>query len=185
VNAILPSATPIGKGTVTVTYNNQISAPAPIQVGASAFGIFAYNSAGSGQAIATYTNYQLNTIIHTFHLGDYVFLWGTGLWPIGASDAGPPPAGNPSGTITMQAGNTTASVDYHGRAPCCAGLDQIVFQVPAGVQGCYVPVGVETGGGVGNIGTIAVSASGQTCSDSVLGQDLVAKLASGQKVDFG
>ena len=185
MNAILPSATPIGKGTVTVTYNNQISAPAPIQVGASAFGIFAYNSAGSGQAIATDTNYQLNTIIHTFHLGDYVFLWGTGLWPIDASDAGPPPVGNPSGTVTTHAGNTTASVDYHGRAPCCAGLDQIVFQVPAGVQGCYVPVGVETGGRVGNIGTIAVSASGQTCSDSVLGQDLVAKLASGQKVDFG
>jgi uncharacterized protein (TIGR03437 family) len=185
VNAILPSTTPVGTGTVTVTYNNQTSAPAPIQVVAGAFGIFAYNSRGSGQAIATDTNYQLNTITHTFHPGDYVSLWGTGLGPINASDAEPPPAGNLPGAMTMQVGNTTALVDYHGRAPCCAGLDQIVFQVPAGVEGCHVPVGVETGGGVGNVATIAVSASGQTCSDSVMGQDLLDKLASGQKVDFG
>jgi len=184
VNAILPSTTPLGTGTVTVTYNNQTSAPAPIQVVASAFGIFAYNSGGSGQAIATDTNYQLNTITHTFHPGDYVFLWGTGLGPIDASDVEPPPAGSLPGTITMHVGNPTAPVDYHGRAPCCAGLDQIVFQVPAEVEGCYVPVGVETGAGVNNVGTIAVSSSGQTCSDSVLGQDLVDKLASGQTADF-
>lgn len=185
MNAILPSSTPAGAGNMTVTHNNQVSAAAPIQVVASAFGIFAYNSEGSGQAIATDTNYQLNTIIHSFHAGDYVFLWGTGLGPIGASDAEPPPAGNLPGTVTMHVGNTTAPVAYQGRAPCCAGLDQIVFQVPAGVAGCYVPVGVETAGGVGNIGTIAVSASGQTCSDSILGQNLVNKLAAGQKVDFG
>jgi uncharacterized protein (TIGR03437 family) len=185
VNAILPSTTPIGTGTVTVTYNNQTSAPAPIQVVASAFGMYTYGSSGSGQAMATDTNYQPNTIIHTFHPGDYVLLWGTGLGPINSSDRVAPSAGDLPGTVTVHVGNVTAPVKYHGRAPCCAGLDQIVFQVPAAVQGCYVPVAVETAGGIANMATIAVSASGQTCSDSVLGQDLVQKLASGQKVGFG
>ena len=104
---------------------------------------------------------------------------------IDASDANPPPAGSLSVPITVHVGDSTAAVTYDGRAPCCSGLDQIVFQVPAGVVGCYVPVGVETAGAVGNMATIAVSASGSTCSDSVLGQDLVNQLAAGQKVNFG
>jgi hypothetical protein len=64
-------------------------------------------------------------------------------------------------------------------------LDQIAFQIPPGIQGCSVPVAVETNGVVSGVPTIAVSASGQTCSDSLLGQDLINKLAGGDKVDFG
>lgn len=184
INAILPSTTPIGTGTVTVRYFNQASAPAPIQVVESAFGIFAYNSAGSGQAVAT-NNDQPNTIIHTFHPGDDVSLWGTGLGAIASSDDVAPPAGDVGGAITIHVGDTTAAAVYHGRSPCCAGLDQVVFKIPAGVQGCHVPVAVETSGGIANVATLAISSSGQTCSDSLLGQDLVNKLASGQKVRFG
>jgi uncharacterized protein (TIGR03437 family) len=188
VAAILPSTTPVGSGTFTVTYNGQISAPAPIQVVASAFGIYTLNEQGSGQAIATDTNYNVNTIIHTFHPGDYVTLWGTGLGAINASDATVPPFGN-VGSVTVYVGNAPASVvTYHGRSGF-AGLDQINFQIPAGVTGCYVPVAVQAGGVPGNIGnmtTIAVSAVGtETCSDSVMGQDLVNQLAAGQTVDFG
>jgi uncharacterized protein (TIGR03437 family) len=188
VAAILPSTTPVGSGTFTVTYNGQISAPAPIQVVASAFGIYTLNEQGSGQAIATDTNYNVNTIIHTFHPGDYVTLWGTGLGAINASDATVPPFGN-VGSVTVYVGNAPASVvTYHGRSGF-AGLDQINFQIPAGVTGCYVPVAVQAGGVPGNIGnmtTIAVSAIGtETCSDSVMGQDLVNQLAAGQTVDFG
>jgi len=188
VAAILPSTTQVGSGTFTVTYNGQISAPAPIQVVASAFGIYTLNEQGSGQAIATDTNYNVNTIIHTFHPGDYVTLWGTGLGAINASDATVPPFGN-VGSVTVYVGNAPASVvTYHGRSGF-AGLDQINFQIPAGVTGCYVPVAVQAGGVPGNIGnmtTIAVSAIGtETCSDSVMGQDLVNQLAAGQTVDFG
>lgn len=190
LNVILPSNTPVGSGTVTVTYNNQTSPPADIQVVSSAFGIYTYNSAGSGQAIATDVNYNVNTIIHTFHPGDYAILWGTGLGalPQNASDAGVPPTGNLPTPIKVYVGNTTASISYQGRSGCCAGLDQIVIQIPTGITGCYVPVAVEAGGVLGNIGnipTIAVSDSGQTCSDSVLGQDLVNQLAAGQTVSFG
>jgi len=189
VAAILPSTTPLGSGTFTVTYNGQISAPAPIQVVAAAFGIYTVNEAGSGQAIATDINYAINTIVHTFHPGDYATLWGTGLGAITGSDAEAPPLGNLPGPITVYVGASAAPVvTYHGRSPGFAGLDQIDFQIPAGVTGCYVPVAVQAGGTLGNVGnitTIAVSDSGQTCSDSVMAQDLVNQLAAGQTVDFG
>ena len=188
VNALLPSSTPIGNGTFTVTYDNQTSAPAPIQVVSSAFGIYTFNQQGTGQAITTDANYQVNTIIHVFHPNDYVVLWGTGLGAIAGNDAAPPPVGNLPTQVTVYVGNTTANVSYQGRSGCCSGLDQIIFQVPAGVSGCYVPVAVETGGISGNIGnfaTIAVAESGDTCTDSVMGQDMVNQLAAGQNVSFG
>ena len=185
VNAILPSGTPVGTGTITVTYNGETSAPVTIEVVESAFGIFAYNSSGSGQAIATDTNYHLNSIIRTFHPGDYGILWGTGLGAINGSDAEAPPVGNLPASVKVYVGNSTAAVSYQGRSGCCSGLDQIVFQIPNGVQGCHVPIAVETAGVVSNITTIAVSATGQTCTDSMMGQELVDKLASGQNVRFG
>jgi uncharacterized protein (TIGR03437 family) len=39
ISAILPSATPVGTGTITVTVGSQTSAPAPIVVVETAFGI--------------------------------------------------------------------------------------------------------------------------------------------------
>jgi uncharacterized protein (TIGR03437 family) len=185
VSAILPSSTPIGTGTVTVTYNGQPSASAPIQVVASAFGIYTFSSMGSGQAVATNANYQSNSIIQTFHPGDVGVLWGTGLGAIASSDADAAPAANMSSVIQVYVGNSTTTVYYHGRAPGFSGLDQINFQVPSGVQGCQVPVAVLSGGTLSNVTTIAVSTTGQTCTDSVMGQDLVNKLASGQNAAFG
>jgi uncharacterized protein (TIGR03437 family) len=188
VNALLPSNTPVGNGTFTVTHDNQTSAPASIQVVASAFNIYAFNQQGNGQAIATDVNYQLNTIIHVFHPGDYVVLWGTGLGAINGNDADAPPIGNLPTPIAVYVGDTTANVTYQGRSGCCSGLDQIIFQVPSGITGCYVPVAVEAGGITGNIGnyaTIAVAQSGEICSDSVMGQDVVSQLAAGHAVKFG
>lgn len=184
VNAILPSNTPVGSGSLRVTYNGQTSAPSPIQVVHSAFGIYTFYSSG-GQAMVTDLNYQVNSIIRTLHPGDNAILWGTGLGPISSSDADAPPVGNFPDAIQLHVGNLTAAVSYQGRSGCCSGLDQIVFQVPAGVQGCHVPIAVEAGGSVSNIATIAVSSTGQTCADSVMGQDLVDKLASGNTIDFG
>ena len=189
ISAILPSLTPTGNGTITVTYNNQTSSAYPIQVVATAFGTFTANSQGLGQASVTdWPNYNLNTIIHTLHPGDTAILWGTGLGPISGSDADTPPVGN-IGSPTVYVGNTPVTAGsgllYAGRSGGWPGLDQINFTVPQGVQGCYVPIAVETAGGIGNIGTIAVSAPGtNTCSDSVMGQDLITKLASGSSVNF-
>jgi hypothetical protein len=133
------------------------------------------DSFGDGQAIVATPDGQLNSIIHALHPGDQAVLWGTGLGAIASSE----------GSLVLHVGDRTANVSYKGRAACCAGLDQIVFEVPAGVRGCHVPVAVEAGGVVSNIGTIAVSASGRTCRDSILGQELVDRLASGETVKFG
>src|SRR5437016_5360596 len=58
VAAVLPSNTPIGTGTLTVTYNGQTSAPAPITVIKSSFGIFMLNQAGNGAAVLQNVNSQ-------------------------------------------------------------------------------------------------------------------------------
>jgi len=184
ISAILPSTIPLGNAKVTVTFNGQTSAAAAIQVVAGAFGIFTFNQRGFGQAVVSDTAYRANTIVHTFHPGDLAVLWGTGIGPIKSSDGGAPPAGN-IGTAQVYVGTTTATVQYHGRSGCCAGVDQIVFEVPSGVEGCYVPVGVHVGAVTSNIATIAVSSSGETCSDSILGTDLIAQLAAGKTVSFG
>ena len=191
INAILPSLTPTGSGTITVTYNSQTSVTFPIQVVNAAFGEFTPSGSGYGQASVTDVNYNLNTIIHTLHPGDIGILWGTGLGPITGSDATAPTTFPNIGTPTVYVGNTaeTASSSgllYAGRSGSWPGLDQINFTVPQGVQGCYVPIAVEAGGVVGSIATIAVAPAGQnTCSDSVMGQTLVNKLAAGGNVNFG
>lgn len=188
INAILPSLTPAGNGTITVTYNNQTSTTSPIQVVTAGFGTFT-PTYGAGQASVTDLNYNLNTIIHTLHPADYGILWGTGLGAVSGGDANAPPFGS-VGAPTVYVGNTPETLSsglllYAGRAPGWPGLDQIDFTVPQGVQGCYVPIAVEAGGVMSNFGTIAVSPAGtNTCSDSVIGQDMINQLASGSSVNL-
>src|ERR1700685_1522814 len=57
VAAVLPSTTPVGTGTITVSYNGQ-SGSAPLLVTKSAFGILTANLTGSGQVKATNLEYQ-------------------------------------------------------------------------------------------------------------------------------
>ena len=45
---VLPSNTPTGEGTLTVTYEGETSQPVPIKVVESSFGIFTRNQAGFG-----------------------------------------------------------------------------------------------------------------------------------------
>ena len=54
---IIPSTTPTGTGTMTVTYNNQTSAAFPITIVQSAFGILTMNGTGFGQAAVLDTNF--------------------------------------------------------------------------------------------------------------------------------
>jgi len=184
VNALLPSNTPTGDGTVTVTFGKQTSQAEPVQIVSGSFAPYHFYSLNIGEAIATDLNYQQNSIIHTFHTGDWVVLWGTGLGPISGDDSKLPPVGN-IGNPTLHVGNVSLSPYYAGRSADFPGLDQVIFQVPSGINGCSVPVAVEINGSIGGAGLISVSQSGSTCSDSLMGSDLVSKLASGGTVDFG
>ncbi len=178
VNAVLPSNTPTGTGTLTVTYNGTASNAFPITVTAQSFGTFSFNSAGSGPGIMT--NAVSNAIVTPFATvkpstasttGDYVTIWGTGLGPADPTTEGtaPPTQTNLCGSgdtcpVTVWVAGQKATVTYAGRSGYTA-VDQIDYIVPAGVQGCYVQVAVQTGSVIGNFTSIAVDPTGPTCSD--------------------
>jgi hypothetical protein len=58
------------------------------------------------------------------------------------------------------------STSYQGPSTCCAGVNQIVFKVPAGVTGCSVPVEVSINNVVSPTTTMPIgSDSSRVCSD--------------------
>jgi uncharacterized protein (TIGR03437 family) len=168
--AILPSSTPAGTGTITVTYNGQTSAASPIRVVQSAFGIFTLNEAGSGPGVFqnanSGTDQPVNTLTVPARPGQLAIIWGTGLGPITANEAEKPQPGDLSTPVEVFVGGRPATITYKGRSGCCAGIDQIVFTVPAGVEGCYVPVVVKTGDIVSNFVTMSIAPQGSNaCTD--------------------
>ena len=169
VAAVLPSNTPVGDGTLTLTFNNQTSAAVPIRVSASTFGMFTRNSGGTGPAIVqnfiSQSQQPTNSLIEAAQPGQTVILWGTGLGPVTGNEAAAPLPGDFTVPVEVYVGNVAANVAYKGRSGCCVGIDQVVFTVPQGVEGCYVPVAVRAGNTTSNIGTMSISATGRTCSD--------------------
>ncbi len=205
VAAILPSATPTGDGTLTVTYNGSASDPAPIHVIKNGFGIFTINQAGTGPAVATFADYSVVTLIATgtdrpqtlarpAKPGEVLILWGTGLGAVTGVDESQPAVGGDMKNLaaTVFVGGKSAQIQYKGRSPGSAGLDQINFKVPAGVTGCFVPVAVQAGGVLSNFGSIAISTDGKTCKDPATDSaghspvgDVLAKLQAQGKVTLG
>ncbi len=182
--AVLPSATPVGTGTITVSYNGQTSDPAPITVVQNSFGIFAVNQAGSGAGIVTFADYGLVGLAKAANPGETLLIWGTGLGPVKGNEAGGPlPGDQTSIPVEVYIGGKQAAIAYRGRSGCCTGLDQIAFVVPAGVESCNVPVVVKIGNTVSNFTSIAVAASGRTCV-SASGMDLPT-IFSGPNVSVG
>jgi uncharacterized protein (TIGR03437 family) len=169
VAAILPSSTPIGAGTLTLSFNDKSSNAVPIQVVASTLGIFTRNQSGSGPGVLFNFNSQadqpVNSLVTAAHPGQVLTLWGTGLGKVSGIEADGPLPGNLSVPVSVYVGNQLVTPTYKGRSGCCAGIDQIVFTVPQGVEGCYVSVAVVAGGVISNFATIAVTSSGTICSD--------------------
>lgn len=169
INAIIPSATPAGTGQLTVTVNGKTSAPAPITVVQSAFGMLSLNAVGNGPVVAFDVNSQYIGLTNAANPGDFLTLWGTGLGPVtGDETMAQQPADLTNIPIEVDIGGRFATVQYHGRSQY-PGLDQINVQVPNGVSGCHVSVVVRSGNMVSNFGTIPVAASGRTCAEPVAG----------------
>jgi uncharacterized protein (TIGR03437 family) len=184
VAAVLPSSTPVGTGTMTVTYNGQTSAPAPITVVKSTFGIFAVNQSGTGQAVLqnvnSATDRPFNSPTESAQPGQVMILWGTGLGPVtGNEAAGPLPGDMPNLNVHVWVDGKDAAIQYRGRSGCCTGDDQIVFVVPAGVEGCSLPLYVQIDNTVSNFTTMAVGNNGAQCTDP--GDLTAAQLASATK----
>jgi uncharacterized protein (TIGR03437 family) len=171
INGILPSSTPVGTGTITVTYNSQTSASFPIQVVQSAFGMLSLNQKGTGPSAVLDVNYHLLSFTNAANPNDYLNFWGSGVGPASGDETQYQTQTDLTNIpIEVDIGGVAAQVTYHGRSQW-PGLDQIQVIVPPGVSGCYVSVVVVSGSGnvVSNFGTIPVAASGRTCSDQTTG----------------
>jgi len=165
---IVPSNTPTGTGTLTVSYNGQ-SGTAPITVVDRGFGFFTINQGGTGAAIIqnfnSATDLVINTLATSAKPGQVVIGWGTGLGSDGNSDVNAPVPTDIPIPLELYVGGVQATVSYKGRSGCCSGIDQIVFTVPQGLSGCYVPVVAKIGNMVSNFTTMSIAPNGGPCSD--------------------
>jgi uncharacterized protein (TIGR03437 family) len=170
ITAILPSKTPVGNGTLTVTSGGQ-SFSIPVTVVLSAFGLAtASMPGGSGPFVAAVAQDdneggRLLSQTDAANPGEYLTLWGSGLGPVtGDETQYQAPADLTNIPIEVDIGGVSATVTYHGRS-IYPGLDQINVIVPAGVSGCNVSVVVTAGGVPSNPATILVAGTGRICSD--------------------
>lgn len=181
VAAVLPSATPIGTGTLTLTYQGATGS-FPIQVVKANFGASTLNEGGTGPGVVTDANFIPITMIHPAQPGQGLVLWGTGLGPVSGDETEPPTVGELNTGAQVFVGNQPATVFYDGRSSS-PGLDQINFYVPSGVSGCKVSVAVLVKGFTSNVTTISVAPAGQTtCNDtysSLTAANLEKAIASG------
>jgi uncharacterized protein (TIGR03437 family) len=177
VAGVLPSNTPLGAGTVTVTYNNQTSNSYSIQVVASAMGFDAYNQGGTGLGVATNpSNGLLYNYGNSIPPGTTVVLWGSGL------GADPKPtrdttyvavtsvaADSINGLTHIYVGGVDGGAPGYQGASGYPGLNQINFTIPVNAPtGCNVSlVGVNALGVATNVVTLPIGNG--SCSDPVFG----------------
>jgi uncharacterized protein (TIGR03437 family) len=171
INAIMPSTVKGGLATLRLTYNNNKSNAATIQISDAGPGIFAVSSGGYGPGIVqnyiSADNQPINSSVTPASPGQVITIWGTGLGPVTFADNVAPTAGNVATAVSVTIGGQAAASAYAGRSPCCAGVDQIVATVPANAPlGCWVPVTINAGGWVSNTVTMAIAAPGASnCGD--------------------
>jgi uncharacterized protein (TIGR03437 family) len=168
VAAVMPSTTPVGNASVSVTYKGATSAEYPIQVVASSFGTFAVNQQGNGTGDVVNNATQKVYLADSAALpGDIAILWGTGLGPVPYPDSSKPIATNLTNIpVKLYIGGQLVSTAYQGPSGCCAGLNEIVFKVPSGITGCSVPVEVSINGIVSPATTMPIASNAdRVCSD--------------------
>ena len=167
--AVLPSNTPVGTGVITVTYNGRTSATFPITVVRSSFGIFTVNQAGSGpgivQNVISESDRPVNALTRSARPRQAIIIWGTGLGAVSGNEAAGPVVADLPVNVEVLIGGKPARILYRGRSGCCAGIDQLVAEVPDDVEGCYVSVAVKIGDVVSNFVSMSISRSGDVCSD--------------------
>jgi uncharacterized protein (TIGR03437 family) len=180
IAAIMPSNTPYGQAAVTVTYNGQTSASAAIMVVQKQFDVFTTNGSGGGPGyivnVNSNTDQVTNRVSRPARPGQLVYLVGTGLGAVRGDETQGTFQGDMPGLVLdlqIYVGGKPVVIDqntdYMGRVSCCAGIDEVYFQVPRGVLGCYLPVVVVTDGLSSNTTTMSISSDGSPCSEPSVG----------------
>jgi uncharacterized protein (TIGR03437 family) len=171
IAAVLPSNTPTGNGTLTVT-NGTASNAFAITVVASAFGFDTYYGTGNGLVVATnpFTG-ALYNYTNSAAPGATVTFWGSGLGAdLADSDtifASPPHAVNVP--LQIYIGGVQASISYAGSSGY-PGVDIINVAIPASVPtGCFVSVIGVISNVVTNSTVLPINQGGGACSDPAFG----------------
>ena len=174
INALMPSDAPLGWVSLRVTYNKALSNASPVFVVRDSPGFYTATGTGMGPGaihnIAADGTKPTNSNQASAKPGQTLEAFLTGLGPIASPDNSAPPAGTLPTQVELWVGGVPvppASIIYSGRSPCCSGLDQIDFVVPASApRGCWVPVEIRTSGAnIGSSVTIAIDPQGAPCSD--------------------
>lgn len=143
----IPFEASIGQTTVTVTVGTAQSAPFSITLAATAPAFFTIS--GTGLATVLNAKSAIVTLTAPAHPGDALTAYAVGLGP-----TNPPAATGVVGASTVDqtttlptltVGGVAAKVSFAGLTPSQAGLYQINFVVPTGVQGVQ-PLVISIGG---------------------------------------
>ena len=171
IAAVLPSSTPAGAGTLTVTYNNQTSSTEPILVAPTALGFDTYFGSGTGLGVAT--DPSTGSVFYynnSAKPGQTIVLWGSGL---GADTADSDVAFTPTPhavnvPLQIYIGGILATIGYQG-ASGYPGVNQINVTIPQNVQpGCGVSIVAVSGTLASNTVSVPVAPGGGACSDPVV-----------------
>ena len=171
IAAVLPSSTPTGTGTISVSYHGVPSPAVAITVLPSALGLDSFNGSGTGLGVATDLNYNLIGYLHPATPLQNITLWGSGLGA-DTADSDTTVTATPHAVnvpLAIYIGGVAATILYQG-ASGFPGLNQINVQIPATVPlGCGISVVAVSGSVVSNTVTLPISAQGQACADATLG----------------
>jgi uncharacterized protein (TIGR03437 family) len=193
VAAVLPASTPLGIGTLTVTYRGITSAPITLVVVTAAVGFNTFSQLGTynsnvniGVATDSITG-ALITFTNSAAVGEYLTLWSTGLGS-DPDDSDTVYTGAPhtlNTPLQLYFGGELMDVLYAG-ASTYPGVNEIVFKLPPDVlTGCYVPLEAVTGNVISNVVNIPVHAGGGTCFEVITGVSGDQILAKTQNVIRG
>jgi uncharacterized protein (TIGR03437 family) len=182
--AVLPAATPVGTGTLTVTYNGATSNSAVLQVVASAVGFNHFNQTpvplgkyNANLDIGVATDNSTGKLLTFTNSGtplENIVLWATGLGadPADSDTAYSTTPHAVSTPLQIYFGGVLATILYQGSAGY-PGVNQINITIPASViTGCYVPLVAVTGTVISNVVMFPVYAGGGPCVEQSQGTQL-------------
>jgi uncharacterized protein (TIGR03437 family) len=168
VSAVVPYGVTGPLAQVTVTYQDQTSVPATIQVFAAAPGLFTADGTGSGQAAAINQDGTVNNASNPAKIGSVISLYATGGGQTSPAGVDGQVSTSPLAAqllpvqvyIGQQLILSAAQLEYAGPAPGeIAGLMQVNVPLPAGLKtGSTVPVSIIVGtAGAGSQSNVTIA----------------------------